>query len=49
MLAWLDEWVYGVTDWNDYMAKLESQEPDVWSRLAPGDAPSDPVNYGLYG
>ena len=47
--AWLDEWVYGVDDWAGYLAKLEAQEPDIWTRLAPGEALSQPVNYGVYG
>lgn len=47
--AWLDEWVYGVEDWSGYLAKLEAREPGIWERLAPGQAPSLPVNYGIYG
>jgi glutaconate CoA-transferase subunit A len=47
--AWLDEWVYGVADRAEYLAKLEAREPDVWRRLAPGEALSQPVNYGIYG
>lgn len=47
--AWLDEWVYGLPDWDAYLAKLEAQEPGIWERLAPGDATSQPVNYGVYG
>jgi glutaconate CoA-transferase subunit A len=47
--AWLDEWVYGVEDWAGYLAKLEAREPDIWQRLAPGEALSQPVNYGIYG
>jgi len=46
--AWLDEWVYGVDDWASYLAKLEAQEPGIWKRLAPGEAWSQPVNYGTY-
>lgn len=45
---WLDEWIYGVDDWTGYLAKLEAQEPEIWQRLAPGEAPSQPVNYGIY-
>lgn len=48
-LAWLDEWVHGVEDRRGYLAKMEAQEPDIWQRLAPGEAPSQPVNYGVYG
>jgi glutaconate CoA-transferase, subunit A len=47
--AWLDEWVYGVEDWVGYLAKLEAREPGIWQRLAPGEALSQPVNYGIYG
>ena len=46
--SWLDEWVYGVNDWAGYLAKLEKKEKDIWVRLAPGHAPSQPVNYGKY-
>jgi glutaconate CoA-transferase subunit A len=46
--AWLDEWVYGVADRAQYLRKLEAQEPGIWQRLAPGEAPSQPVNYGIY-
>jgi glutaconate CoA-transferase subunit A len=46
--AWLDEWVYGVKDWAEYLEKLQAQEPDIWQRLSPGKAYSDPVNYGEY-
>jgi glutaconate CoA-transferase, subunit A len=47
--AWLDEWVYGVADWPAYLAKLAAREPAIWERLAPGEALSQPVNYGIYG
>jgi glutaconate CoA-transferase subunit A len=47
--AWLDEWVYGVSDWTSYLDKLVEREPGIWERLAPGEAPSQPVNYGVYG
>ncbi|MGQ9597896.1 MAG: CoA transferase subunit A [Anaerolineae bacterium] len=47
--AWLEEWVYGVRGWDEYLAKLEAREPGIWQRLAPGEAPSQPVNYGIYG
>ncbi len=47
--AWLEEWVYGVDDWPGYLEKLREQDPDIWSRLAPGEALSLPVNYGVYG
>jgi glutaconate CoA-transferase subunit A len=48
-LAWLEEWVYGVADRAGYCAKLEARQPDLWQRLAPGEALSQPVNYGIYG
>jgi glutaconate CoA-transferase subunit A len=47
--AWLDEWVYGVADRAAYLGKLEAQEPGIWQRLAPGEALSQPINYGIYG
>jgi glutaconate CoA-transferase subunit A len=47
--AWLDEWVYGVADRAGYLDKLEAQEPGFRQRLAPGEALSQPVNYGIYG
>jgi glutaconate CoA-transferase subunit A len=47
--AWLDEWVYGVENWEEYLEKLAGLEPDIWERLAPGEALSQPVNYGVYG
>jgi glutaconate CoA-transferase subunit A len=47
--AWLEGWVYGVDGWEGYLQKLEAHEPGIWARLAPGEAPSQPVNYGLYG
>lgn len=46
--AWLDEWVYGADDWAGYLSKLEANDPEIWNRLAPGEALSQPVNYGLY-
>ena len=46
--AWLDEWVYGVADWAGYLARLEAAESGIWARLAPGEAFSGPVNYGVY-
>jgi glutaconate CoA-transferase subunit A len=47
-LAWLDEWVYGVADRAAYLHKLKAGEPDIRQRLAPGEALSQPVNYGIY-
>lgn len=46
---WLDAWVIGVADWSGYLGKLEADEPEIWQRLAPGSALSQPVNYGRYG
>lgn len=46
---WLAEWVYGLEDWDAYLEKLETNEPDIWDKLAPGEAMSEPVNYGVYG
>jgi len=43
--AWLDEWVYGVRDRAEYVAKMG---PETWERLQPGEAWAEPVNYGKY-
>jgi glutaconate CoA-transferase subunit A len=43
--AWLAEWIYGVADRAAYWEKLG---PEVWERLAPGEALSGRVNYGAY-
>ncbi len=48
-MAWLDEWVHGVEDWEEYLQKLTNAQPDIWERLSPGEALSQPVNYGVYG
>jgi glutaconate CoA-transferase, subunit A len=45
---WIDEWVYGVDSWEEYLAKLETSEPGIWDRLSAGKAMSEPVNYGQY-
>jgi glutaconate CoA-transferase subunit A len=47
--TWLEEWVLGVEDRTDYRAKLAAREPGIWQRLAPGEAVSQPINYGVYG
>ncbi len=47
--AWLEDWIFGVDNWEGYLAKLQSEEPNIWDRLAPGSAPSQSVNYGTYG
>jgi glutaconate CoA-transferase subunit A len=46
--AWLDEWVYGLKDRAAYRAMLETQDPAIWERLRPGQALSQPINYGVY-
>ncbi|MBE9508395.1 MAG: CoA transferase subunit A [Chloroflexi bacterium] len=43
--AWLEEWVYGVQDRAEYVAKMG---PETWERLQPGEAWAGPVNYGEY-
>jgi glutaconate CoA-transferase subunit A len=43
--AWLGEWVYGVRDRAEYVAKMGQE---TWERLAPGEALAEPVNYGKY-
>jgi glutaconate CoA-transferase subunit A len=43
--AWLEEWVYGVRDRAEYVAKMGQE---TWERLAPGEALAEPVNYGAY-
>ena len=43
--TWLEEWVYGLQSHSEYVEKLG---PERWAELAPGEAFSDPVNYGSY-
>ena len=43
--AWLDEWVYGLGSHAEYVQKLGAER---WTGLSPGEAWSDPVNYGAY-
>jgi glutaconate CoA-transferase subunit A len=43
--AWLKEWVYGLQNHAEYVEKLG---PERWAGLAPGEAWSQPVNYGRY-
>ena len=43
--SWLDEWVYGVNDRNEYWEKLGAQ---THARLKVESALSAPVNYGKY-
>ncbi|GAB4569445.1 MAG: CoA transferase subunit A [Anaerolineae bacterium] len=42
---WLDEWVYGVRNRQEYLQKLGT---DTLKRLKPGDAYAQAVNYGDY-
>ncbi len=46
--AWLDEWVYGRAGRAAYQQKLQAREPEIWQRIAPGQALSQPVNYWVY-
>jgi glutaconate CoA-transferase subunit A len=46
--AWLEAWVHGTADRSGYLAKLEATEPGIWERLSPGQALSQPINYGVY-
>jgi glutaconate CoA-transferase, subunit A len=43
--AWLDEWVYDLSDHGEYVRKLGAQ---TLQRLKPGAAPASSVNYGAY-
>jgi glutaconate CoA-transferase subunit A len=43
--AWLREWVHGVADRAEYVARLG---PDRIAELTPGEAPSGSVDYGDY-
>ncbi len=45
LLAWLDEWVYGLSSRAEYVEKMGA---GVWERLEPGEAWSGEVNYGQY-
>jgi glutaconate CoA-transferase, subunit A len=44
--AWLKEWVHGTESHAEYVEKLGAER---WARLEPGEAWSQPVNYGKYG
>jgi glutaconate CoA-transferase subunit A len=44
--TWLKEWVYRLDSHAEYVEKLG---PERWAQLAPGEAWSEPVNYGSYG
>jgi glutaconate CoA-transferase subunit A len=43
--AWLREWVFGLGSHAEYVEKLGAER---WGALEPGEAWSDPVNYGRY-
>jgi glutaconate CoA-transferase subunit A len=43
--AWLDEWVFGLSEHAQYVEKLGAER---WASLAPGTATSGEVNYGEY-
>ncbi len=43
--AWLQQWVYGVADRAEYLARLGQER---LKSLAPGELYAEPVNYGRY-
>jgi glutaconate CoA-transferase subunit A len=43
--AWLDEWVYGLSNHREYVEKYGDTH---WDSLRPGPAPSGEVDYGRY-
>jgi glutaconate CoA-transferase subunit A len=43
--AWLKEWVHALESHAEYVDKLGAER---WRELEPGEAWSDPVNYGRY-
>jgi glutaconate CoA-transferase subunit A len=45
LLAWLDEWVYGLAGRAEYVERMGGE---VWDRLSSGEAWSGQVNYGQY-
>jgi glutaconate CoA-transferase subunit A len=45
LLAWLDEWVYGLAGRAEYVEKMGAE---AWDRLSSGEAWSGQVNYGQY-
>lgn len=45
VVAWLEEWVYGLPDRAAYLEKLGRDRLD---HLAPGTLMADPINYGRY-
>jgi glutaconate CoA-transferase, subunit A len=44
--AWLKEWIHGTESHAEYVEKLGAER---WKTLEPGEAWSEPVNYGKYG
>ena len=42
---WLEEWVFGVKDWKEYIAKTTDER---WAKLRTAEALAGPVNYGAY-
>jgi len=44
-VAWLDEWVFGVANRTEYLAKLGAER---LGKLRPSHAPAGPVDYGTY-
>jgi glutaconate CoA-transferase subunit A len=44
--AWLEEWVWGVQHRAEYVKKLGEE---TWQRLRPGEARTEPIDYGDYG
>ena len=45
LCAWLDEWVHGVSNRQECIAKTDAE---VWTRLQPEPALSGQVDYGAY-
>jgi glutaconate CoA-transferase, subunit A len=45
LAGWLDEWVHGTEDHQEYVAKLGEAR---WAELTPAPAPSGAVDYGDY-
>jgi glutaconate CoA-transferase, subunit A len=45
LARWLDEWVRGTKDHREYVAKLGDER---WAGLTPGEALSQPIDYGTY-
>ena len=43
--AWLEQWVYGVADRQEYLQKLGEAR---LAKLQPGSAPAAPIDYGAY-